>query len=110
MPDKNAHYENQSRNTYENVIFMKPMILGLGAKDANTPLKPWLLITSASHMHRSVRIFQKQGIEVVPVIVDYQTGNRLHWSSFDLMEGAKQWNNFLHEAVGLLVYWMTGKI
>lgn len=110
LPDRNAHYENQSRNTYENVIFMKPMILGLGAKDANTPLKPWLLITSASHMHRSVRIFQKQGIEVVPVIVDYQTGNRLHWSSFDLMEGAKQWNNFLHEAVGLLVYWMTGKI
>lgn len=110
LPDINAHYENQSRNTYENVIFMKPMILELGAKDANAPPKSWLLITSASHVYRSVRIFQKQGIEVVPVIVDYQTGNRLHWGSFDLMEGAKQWNNFLHEAVGLLAYWITGKI
>ncbi len=110
LPDKNAHYENQSRNTYENVVLMKPMILELGAKDANAPPKPWLLITSASHMYRSVRIFQKQGIEVVPVIVDYQTGNSLHWGSFDLMEGAKQWNNLLHETVGLLAYWMTGKI
>ena len=113
LPDKNAHYENQSRNTYENVILMKPMILELGArsaKEADAPLKPWLLITSASHMYRSVKIFQKQGISVIPVPVDYQTGNRLHWGSFDLMEGAKQWNSLLHETVGLLAYWITGKV
>jgi uncharacterized SAM-binding protein YcdF (DUF218 family) len=113
LPNKNAHYENQSRNTYENVVLMKPMILELGArndKEADAPLKPWLLITSASHMYRSVKIFQKQGITVIPVPVDYQTGNRLHWGSFDLMEGAKQWNNLLHETVGLLAYWITGKI
>ena len=113
LPDKNAHYENQSRNTYENVVLMKPMILELGArsaKEADAPLKPWLLITSASHMYRSVKIFQKQGIAVIPVPVDYQTGNRLHWGSFDLLEGAKQWNNLLHETVGLLAYGITGKI
>jgi uncharacterized SAM-binding protein YcdF (DUF218 family) len=61
-------------------------------------------------MYRSVKIFQKQGIAVIPVPVDYQTGNRLHWVAFDLMEGSKQWNNFLHEAVGLLAYRITGKI
>lgn len=113
LPDKNAHYENQSRNTYENVILMKPMILDLGAKstkEADEPPKPWLLITSASHMYRSVKIFQKQEIAVIPVPVDYQTGQRLHWGSFDLLEGAKQWNNLLHEMVGLLAYWITGKI
>ena len=113
LPDKNAHYENQSRNTYENVILMKPMISELGArsaKEADAPPKPWLLITSASHMYRSVKIFQKQGIAVIPVPVDYQTGNRLHWGSFDLMEGAKQWNKLLHETVGLLAYRITGKI
>lgn len=113
LPDKNAHYENQSRNTYENAMLMKPMILELGsrgAKEADSSSKPWLLITSASHMYRSVKIFQKQGIEVLPVPVDYQTGHRLHWGSFDLLDGAKQWNNFLHETVGLLAYWITGKI
>jgi uncharacterized SAM-binding protein YcdF (DUF218 family) len=35
LPNRNAHYENQSRNTYENVVFMKPMILEFGAKGAN---------------------------------------------------------------------------
>ena len=89
------------------------MILELGAKstkEADEPPKPWLLITSASHMYRSVKIFQKQGIAVIPVPVDYQTGQRLHWGSFDLLEGAKQWNNLLHETVGLLAYCITGKI
>jgi uncharacterized SAM-binding protein YcdF (DUF218 family) len=107
LPNKNAYYENQSRNTYENVILMKPIILELGvksAKDADAPPKPWLLITSASHMYRSVKIFQAQGIAVIPVPVDYQTGNRLHWGGFDLGDGGHNWNKLMHEGVGLLAY------
>lgn len=102
-----GHYENQSRNTYENVIFMKPMMREIDRAD---PAKPWLLITSARHMYRSVLIFHKQGIEVVPVPVDYQTGNNLNWTSFDLEEGAYQWNKLIHESVGLVAYWVTGKL
>jgi hypothetical protein len=44
------------------------------------------------------------------VPVDYQTANKLHWGQFDLVEGAQGWNNFLHEAIGLLAYRFTGKI
>ena len=110
LPDKNAHYENQSRNTYENAMLMKPMILDLGAKGANDTPKPWLLITSASHMYRSQRIFQNQGIEVIPVPVDYQTSKQLRWGKFDLEDGAQNWNKVMHEGVGLLAYWITGKI
>ena len=61
-------------------------------------------------MPRSLKIFQKQGVEVIPVPVDYQTGNSLHWGSFSLILGAQQWNNFLHEVIGLFVYWATGRI
>jgi len=110
LPDKYAHYENQSRNTYENVVYMKPMILELGDRGTNDAQKPWLLITSASHMYRSLKIFQKQGIEVIPVPVDYQTGNRLGWGRFDLADGVQNWNKLMHEAIGLLAYWITGKI
>ncbi len=113
LPDQYAHYENQSRNTYENVVMMKPMILELGvkgAKEANAPPKPWLLITSASHMYRSLKIFEKQGIEVIPVPVDYQTGNQLRWGRFDLEDGMQNWNKLMHEAIGLFAYWITGKI
>jgi uncharacterized SAM-binding protein YcdF (DUF218 family) len=110
LPEQLAHYENQSRNTYENVLYMKPLIGQFGLKNADGTPKPWLLITSASHMYRSLKIFEKQGIEVIPLPVDYQTSNQLHWASFDLMRGAQQWSNFLHEAVGLVAYWITGKI
>lgn len=107
LPERNAHYEKQSRNTYENVILMKPMILELGA---NEPPKPWLLITSAAHMYRSLKIFQKQGIAVIPVQVDFQTSHSLRWSKFDLEDGMQNWNKFMHEGIGLLAYWITGKI
>ena len=110
LSEKMAHYENQSRNSYENVLYVRPMIQELGPKNEAGVLKPWLLITSASHMYRSVKIFQKQGIDVIPLPVDYQAANRISWTSFNLGEGAGNWNNLLHEVVGLCAYWITGKI
>ncbi|WP_397390906.1 YdcF family protein [Polynucleobacter sp.] len=110
LPDKNAHYEKQSRNTYENVLRMKPMILELESKGANDTPKPWLLITSARHMYRSQRIFQRQGLGVIPVPVDYQTSKQLRWGKFDLEDGMQNWNKVMHEGIGLLAYWITGRI
>jgi len=110
LNETNAHYENQSRNTYENVLYMKPMIAKLGSRNEAGAPKPWILITSASHMYRSVKIFEKQGIAVIPVSVDYQTGNRLRWGKFDLEDGAQNWNKLVHEYIGLFAYWVTGKI
>jgi uncharacterized SAM-binding protein YcdF (DUF218 family) len=110
LTDKTAHYENQSRNTYENVLYMKPMIEDFGKKNESGNLRPWLLITSASHMYRSARIFEKQGIAIIPVPVDYQTAASLRWTRFDLEDGIQNWNQLVHEFVGLLAYWVTGKI
>jgi uncharacterized SAM-binding protein YcdF (DUF218 family) len=105
-----VHYENQSRNTYENVLYLKPMMQEFGDKNDVGSLKPWLVITSASHMYRSLQIFQKQGLDVLALPVDYQTANHLQWTSFDLVEGAQNWNKALHELIGLLAYWITGKL
>jgi uncharacterized SAM-binding protein YcdF (DUF218 family) len=110
IDEKMAHYENQSRNTYENVLYMKPMMEKFGIRGNDGKLKPWLLITSASHMYRSIKIFQKQELSVLPLPVDYQTTQQLSWRSFDLIQGAQNWNNLLHELIGLLAYWITGKI
>ncbi len=110
LSEQNAHYENQSRNTYENALHSKLMIEEFGSRTDTGQIKPWLLITSASHMYRSTRNFQKQGIEVVPLMVDYQTANSLQWTMFDLVNGAHNWNLLIHEIVGLLAYWITGKI
>ncbi|MFZ4378532.1 MAG: YdcF family protein [Polynucleobacter sp.] len=105
-----VHYENQSRNTYENVLYLKPMMQEFGGKTEAGLLKPWLVITSASHIYRSLKIFQKQDIDVLALPVDYQTANRLQWTSFDLVGGAQNWNKALHELIGLLAYWITGKL
>lgn len=110
LSEEKAHYENQSRNTYENVLHMKPMIEEFGLKTDTGTLKPWLLVTSASHMYRSTKIFQKQGLDVLPMPVDYQTANSLQWTMFDLVDGAHNWNILIHEIVGLFAYWITGKI
>ena len=107
LAGRDGYYENQSRNTYENVILIKPMIAEI---EKGRPVKPWLLVTSASHMYRSVQIFQKQGLNVIPISVDYQTANSLQWTAFDLVDGAQNWNKLAHEIIGLFAYWITGKI
>lgn len=110
LPENMAHYEKQSRNTYENMLYLKPMTREFGLKNDTRDPKPWLLITSAWHMYRAVKIAQKQRIEVIPVMVDYQTANHLRWTAFDLEEGAQNWNKLIHEVVGIFAYWITGKI
>ena len=110
LSEEKAHYENLSRNTYENALHSKPMIEEFGSRTDTGQIKPWLLITSASHMYRSTRIFYKQGIDVIPLSVDYQTANSLQWTMFDLVDGAHNWNILIHEIVGLFAYWITGKI
>jgi len=107
LGDRVGFYENQSRNTYENALLTKPIIRSI---DQGSIEKPWLLVTSARHMYRSLLLFQKQGIKVIPISVDYQTGNSLSWSTFDLEQGTFYWNKLIHEYVGLIVYWITGKI
>ena len=103
-----GYFENQSRNTYENMVYSKKIIDGVAEKE-NTPVKPWLLITSARHMLRSMQAAQKQGLILLPVLVDYQTSYSYSWHRFDLVKGGEQWNWFIHELVGIITYWITGK-
>ena len=101
-------YENQSRNTYENMVYSKKIIDATTEKEGSL-IKPWLLITSASHMLRSVQVANQQRLLVVPLSVDYQTSKQTSWYRFDLVEGGDQWNRLNHELVGMAAYWITGK-
>jgi uncharacterized SAM-binding protein YcdF (DUF218 family) len=103
-----GYYENQSRNTHENMVYSKKIIEGIAEKEG-APVKPWLLITSARHMLRSMQVAHKQGIDLVPILVDYQTSYSYTWHRFDLVEGGEQWNWLIHELVGIVAYWLTGK-
>jgi len=103
-----GYYENQSRNTYENMVYSKKIIDGIAEKE-DAPVKPWLLITSASHMFRSAQVAEKQGLMIIPIPVDYQTSKQTSWHRFDLLEGGDQWNRLIHELIGMVAYWISDK-
>ena len=95
--------EEQSRNTYENVLFSKALA-------APQPQQRWLLITSAAHMPRSVGIFCAQHWSVLPYPVDYRSDRERLWRVElrfaehlqDLRDASREW-------IGLLAYYLTGK-
>jgi uncharacterized SAM-binding protein YcdF (DUF218 family) len=101
--EENLIFENQSRNTFENVKYSKKI---LEDKKGN-----WGLITSASHMARSFMVFKKNGIIVEPISVDYKTGtSKIFWLTFDFYKAVRLWNILLHEITGIIYYKLTDKI
>ena len=101
-PD-NLTFENQSRNTFENIKYSKDIISNLRGT--------WGLITSASHMPRSYFTFKKQGIVLEPISVDYSTGiSKMFWIDFNISVGLGNWSTIIHEVVGICYYKITGKI
>ena len=102
--------EGKSRNTTENAAFTAALIRDTFGPP--TPDQRWLLVTSAFHMPRSVGLFRKVGLPVVPYPVDYRTRG----TSQDLlphaqaMDAVRDLDLSLREWVGLAAYWATGRI
>jgi uncharacterized SAM-binding protein YcdF (DUF218 family) len=103
VPASQVQYEDQSRNTYENAV-LTAKLTGVNPKDR------WLLLTSASHMPRSMATFVKAGWNVTAYPVDFRTGQTSDWLDFNLAGGASNWETALHELVGILAYRLTGRL
>lgn len=106
IPDSAVLKENRARNTYENIYFCKELL-----KERNLN-PPYLLITSAFHMRRSLILFKEKGIPVVPYSCDY----RVSYNKFKLtdllpnIETLSTWNIYIHEMAGLLIYQLYPKV
>ena len=99
----NLIFENQSRNTFENIKYSKDIITNYKGT--------WGLVTSANHMPRSFFAFKKQGLILEPINVDYKTGtSRMFWINFDISSGLRNWGIVLHELIGISYYKLTNKI
>jgi uncharacterized SAM-binding protein YcdF (DUF218 family) len=99
----NLIFENQSKNTFENIKNSKDII----ANHKGT----WGLITSANHMPRSFFTFKKNGLILEPISVDYKTGtSRMFWINFDITSSIINWNIIFHELIGIAYYKVTNKI
>jgi uncharacterized SAM-binding protein YcdF (DUF218 family) len=103
---KDILIENNSRNTYENAVFSKKILDSLQLQG------PFILITSAIHMPRSVKVFRKTGMTIIPFPCDYR-GIENYYSLKQILipdlHVLKEWTYLLKEIIGIKVYELTGK-
>lgn len=97
--------EDQSRNTHENGLFVARLL-----RERN-----WehiLLVTSASHMRRSMRVFSRQGLHAIAAPTDFTVVDK-PFSPMRLMpdvEALRASSRAAKEYIGLLVYWLRDYI
>jgi uncharacterized SAM-binding protein YcdF (DUF218 family) len=113
VPEDALWLETESKNTYENALYCKEIL------DENE-IEQILLVTSAMHMPRSVALFEKQGLEVIPVPVDFSItedespsdgNNNFQRKVLDIIPQAGNLNlttSAMKEYIGMLVYKLQG--
>ena len=96
-------FEDRSRNTAENALFSRDLVKPKRGER-------WLLVTSAYHMPRAVGCFRHVGFMVEAYPVDWQTPGWIALTSItNLIEGLSRIDLAVHEWLGLIVYWITGR-
>jgi uncharacterized SAM-binding protein YcdF (DUF218 family) len=105
VPRGRVIVERKSRDTAENAAFTKQLVVPkVGER--------WLLVTSAMHMPRAIGVFEMAGFTVDAYPVNFLTGDAEHPSTLlrALVNNTWKTNRAVHEWIGLLVYWITGRI
>lgn len=99
IPDSLILIESNSRNTLENARFSKVLLDSAGLK------QPYLLVSSAFHLRRSLMIFKHAGMDVVAYPSNFMTGdNRLSFDKFiPASETLTHWAFYTKEIVGYAV-------
>lgn len=96
-------FEAESRNTYENAVFTHK-------KMEPKPGERWLLITSATHMPRSMGVFRKAGWDPIAYPVDFLTfGSKQISFGFNMQSGLSSLGTGLREWAALAVYRILGR-
>ncbi len=115
VPQSALILETQSLNTYENALYGAKILKEKGYERV-------ILVTSAMHMPRSVALFRKQGIEVIPAPTDFKV-TELQWRNLTRPSFETQLINLLpsstnlewvtaalKEYIGILIYQLRGWI
>ncbi len=92
-------YEGKSRNTRENAEYSHALV-------RPRPGETWVLVTSASHVPRSVGAFRVVGWAVTPYPVEFQALSTIQAFSFD--GGLRDLVVATREMAGLTYYYLRG--
>jgi len=98
--------DNESLSTYENAVNAAKLL-----RDRN--LKKAVLVTDSRHMPRAVICFRKQGVQVIPAPSDYST-KRVRPPLYEMIvptsDSLVASHKVFHEWLGMLWYWIHGRI
>ncbi len=107
VPSEDIYIDSLSNNTRENAVNSAKIL------NDSIPGGEFLLITSASHMRRSIGCFRNVNLKVDPFPVDLTAGDR-SWYWMNLLlpktDALDIWDELLHEIIGYLTYRIVGYI
>jgi uncharacterized SAM-binding protein YcdF (DUF218 family) len=79
IPSEKIFVTKNVENTAEEAVAVKELI---------SPSKRIILVTSAYHMYRAKKLFEKQGFEVIPLKVDFKTAGKSAITIMDFLPSA----------------------
>ena len=102
IPNEKIFVTKDVENTADEAVAVKELI---------SPSKRIILITSAYHMYRAKRLFEKQGFIVIPYKVDYKVAGNSKVTLMDLLPSAinlELTETGIRELIGRLFYLVKG--
>jgi uncharacterized SAM-binding protein YcdF (DUF218 family) len=94
--------ETQSANTHDEALIVVPMIRSLN-------IDHLIVVTSETHMRRSIGVFRAQGVEAIPAIARHDRRPRTWWEWVVPTErGLNETAIVAHEVFGLAAYTWRG--
>ena len=98
IPSERIYVTKDVENTADEAAAVKELI---------SPSKKIILVTSAYHMNRAKRLFEKQGFIVIPYKVDYKSDRNKEVTILDFfpsVENLKITETGIREIIGRLFY------
>lgn len=108
VPTEDIMLENDTRNTYESAVQVRPMLDSLHYRASDC-----LLITSAFHLRRSAACYRKAGLDIEMFSVDFYAHPRVFNPGVFLVpkvEALVIWHKLVKEWLGLAAYKVAGYI
>ena len=102
IPSNKIFVTKDVENTADEAVAVKELI---------SPSRRIILVTSAYHMYRAKRLFEKQGLEVVPYKVDYKTSRNNTTTLMDFLPTAgniELTETGIREIIGRIFYLVKG--
>ncbi|NBX67695.1 MAG: YdcF family protein [Proteobacteria bacterium] len=98
IPKTQIIEESKSRNTEENALYTAQILKTLN-------LRTIILVTSAYHMPRAMKWFNRIGVKITPFPTDFKSESAFKWKSvFPSPEGLVNFSLALKEYLGLLAF------